>query len=256
MGFCALAAACAAAPVSLTDAISADDLDAVRESIEQGSDLEGPLVAGMTPLMRAANRNQAAIVDALLEAGATVDASGDDGWTALHVAARADSTTVVELLLSRGADPSIRSDSGMNALDHAAAAGAVDVLNALVAVPEIDIDQPSRAITQGHGHPRDRGLTPLGHAVRYGFIDTARALLVLGAGVDAPSASGHTPLLLAIFANQDADLVQLLLVAGADPGATAACVEGCSIGGGRPLAAAEWVVELDRTGLAHLFPLR
>lgn len=254
LALCLIAVGCTSPPATLSDAITADDLARVERHIDEGADLEGPLVFGLTPLMRAANRDNTEIVAALVEAGADVDGAGSGGLTPLHTAARSDAMDALSYLLDAGGRPEIRSASGMNALDHAAASGSTDVLVALTSHGAIEVDTPSQAVTQGHGHPRDLGPTPLGLAVRGGHIEGAAALIDLGAVVDGPSASGHTPLLLAVFSDQPPEMVRLLLDAGADPYAEAACDLGCSAGGGRFLTAVEWASELGRDELVALLP--
>lgn len=252
LGLCLLTTACAAPrpdDTSLSEAVAAGDEARVRDLVEDGVDLDGPLVLGLTPLMRAVNRDEARIAHVLIEAGAEVDAPGLGGMTPLHIAARADAGDSLSLLLDAGADPARRSDNGMNALDHAADAGSVDVVDDLVAV--VDIDQPSEAITQGHHYPRDQGPTPLGLAVREGNPATVENLLRLGAAVDGPSASGHTPLLLGVFFDTAPEVIGLLVEAGADLQATAVCARGCSIAD-EPLTVREWAIELGRERLLPL----
>lgn len=242
-------AACSSSDADLSEAVADGDARRVRELVGQGVDLNGPLELGMTPLMRAANRDDERIATILIDAGADVNLSGMDGLTPVHIAARSDSVGVGELLIDRGADPATRSASGMNALDQAAASGSSEFVELLVTRTSLDVDAPSEAITQGHGYPRDLGPTPLGLAVREGRSETVSRLLDLGARVDAPSASGHTPLLLAVFFDQSAEVVQQLLDAGADPGATATCDTGCSTGGGEPLNTIDWAIALGREQL-------
>lgn len=236
---------------NLSDAVAAGDIERVRELAAQGADLDEPLVLGMTPLMRAVNRDDADMVGVLLESGARVSTQGADGLTAVQIAARADAIEALDLLLEAGADPSARSPSGMNALDHAADAGSLTVVETLASRSDIDIDEPSAAVTQGHGYPRDRGPTPLGLAVRAGHTQVVNRLLQLGAAVDGLSASGHTPLLLAVFFDQSPDIVERLLAAGAEIDATAQCERGCS-NTKRPLTVVEWAKELER---AELVPI-
>ena len=62
-------------------------------------------------------------------------------------------------------------------------------------------------------------MTPLEIAASLGFADGAEALLKAGARVDAPNATGETPLISAIH-RRDADIVELLLEHGANPDRT------------------------------------
>jgi len=73
-----------------------------------------------TPLMHAVHKNQAAALEALIEAGAQVNAvSGNT--TALILAAGYGETDIVKLLLDHGADPKLAVKPGATAL--AAAVG-------------------------------------------------------------------------------------------------------------------------------------
>lgn len=234
----------------LGEAVEEGDVARVTDLLDEGVDPERPVVLGLTPLMRAANRDDGEVATALLAGGADIDATGSGGLTALHVAARADAVDASSVLLQEGADPLTRSDSGMSTLDQAADAGALGVLRLLA--DHVDLDQPSEVVTQGHGHPRDRGPTPLSIAVRSGETEAVELLLDLGADVDGRSTSGHTPLLTAVFFDQPPSLVEVLLDAGADPGVRTACELGCSVGSKDELTAAEWARELDRRGLVSL----
>lgn len=219
--------------------------------LEKGTDPDGPNSLGLTPLMQAAARDEGGMIADLLAAGADLDASTGAGWTAMHIAARADAPGALAALQAGGADPRSRSTDGMSALDHAADAGSVAVVEYLIG-QGLDPDRRSAFITQGHGYPRSEGLTPLALAVRAGRQDVVETLLRLGAHVDATTASGHTPLLIAVFSGQSPEVVTSLLNAGADPGTRAACVRACSVGDADGLDALEWARQLDRRRLIPL----
>ncbi|HEX4997353.1 MAG TPA: ankyrin repeat domain-containing protein [Terriglobia bacterium] len=88
---------------------------------------------GVTDLMRASAKGDAAEVQRLLSAGADLNAQDASGWTALMYAARNDKTSgAVAALLKAGADPNARSMMGQTAL-MAAAAGPDDTLRLLIA---------------------------------------------------------------------------------------------------------------------------
>lgn len=233
---------------SLSAAVAGGDIDQARSLLEGGADPDGLRIHGFTPLMRAAIRDDAAMVRLLLDAGADLEATDIAGLTTWHLAAEADAAAALDVLIAAGADLSVRSRNGMNTLEHAAAAGSVRVIAAIAAIG-VDLDAQSEIVTEGHGYPGERGSTALGIAARAGHIDAVEALLEAGASVDAPSAAGHTPLLLAIFSSQPPDLVSVLLDAGADPTVRAACDTRCSYDEGDAL---EWA---HRLGDPAVIPL-
>ena len=54
-----------------------------------------------------------------LAAGTDVNAKYDDGWTALHRAARVGHNEIAELLIAKGADVNAKMDNGDTPLDQA-----------------------------------------------------------------------------------------------------------------------------------------
>jgi ankyrin repeat protein len=192
--------------------------------------------------MRAAIRDDAAMVRLLLDAGADIAATDNDGQSALHVAAQTDSAVALAALIEAGADPGSRSHNGMNTFEHAAAWGSVEVIAQFAALG-VDLDARSEVITQGHGYPRDVGSTALGIAARAGQVAAIELLLRLGAAVDAPSTSGHAPLMLAVFSDQSPEVVAGLLAGGADPLLAA---------GSDQRTALDWAAELEREELVSL----
>lgn len=226
-----------AAVESLADAVAVGDVGAAAELLEQGVDPDRPRLNTFTPLMRAAMKNDVAMVDVLLDAGADLEATTPEGLTVWHLAAQADAATTLDELIALGVDLDRRSRNGMNTLEHAAAAGAVAAVR-VIASTGVRLDAPSEIITQGHGYPVDVGSTPLSIAARAGHADVVATLIELGADVDAPSALGQTALIQAIVSDQPAELVKILLDAGADPAATAICDTRC--GSGEDDDAAGW----------------
>lgn len=104
--------------VGLHEAAWSGDVEAVRELIKSGADLNVREPAGgSSPLITAATFGQADVARLLIEAGADLDQQNNDGSTALLTAAFFCRTEIVEALLEAGADRSIPNNAGSTALD-------------------------------------------------------------------------------------------------------------------------------------------
>lgn len=223
----------------------------VRILLGQNVEVDQPVVGGFTPLMRAAVRDDEAMVRLLADGGADVEAVAPaGGLTPIHVAAIADAPEAIRALIEAGAEIDRPSRSGRRAIDHAAAAGSVDAIIAL-AEAGVDLDTRSHAYVQLPGYPTDLGPTPLATAARFGHVDAVDALLALGASVDGRSARGQTALLQAVAANQAPELIVVLLEAGADTEVRSTCVSACvgverdALGWARRLASPDVVALLE-----------
>jgi ankyrin repeat protein len=95
-----------------------------QKLIEAGADVHKATTAQrLTPLHKAAWRDDAEALNALLDAGAAVDAGDAAGRRPLHHAAAAGARAACELLLSHGADATATADDGSTAATAAATAG-------------------------------------------------------------------------------------------------------------------------------------
>lgn len=74
---------------------------------------------GLTPLMRAVDRNEAHVVDILVSAGANIDAVDEEGQTALHYAAYCEHNEMAGLLVSYGASLEKKDNDEMTPLEAA-----------------------------------------------------------------------------------------------------------------------------------------
>lgn len=89
---------------ALLTAVRRGDLADAADRLRLGADCDFPDTEGLTPLMIAAGRGQAQMVELLLAAGAQVHlVDPRAGATALHKAALSGNPDVVKLLLDRGA---------------------------------------------------------------------------------------------------------------------------------------------------------
>ncbi|XP_059362490.1 ankyrin repeat, SAM and basic leucine zipper domain-containing protein 1 isoform X2 [Carassius carassius] len=122
---------------SLKRAITAGNVDLVRELLDSGLDVETRLGFGWTPLMCAVHVAHYELAELLLDHGASANFSRDH-YTVLMAACTAASATeemisrCVTLLLSRNADPNVCNRSSMTCLMLAARDGYCQVINMLV----------------------------------------------------------------------------------------------------------------------------
>jgi uncharacterized protein len=226
-------------------AVRGDDQETVRMLLRAGARPVAANRYGVTPLQLAATNGSVVVVRQLLEAGVQADTANPEGQTALMTAARAGSVETVKLLASRGADVNAREHwFGETAMIWAAAENHADVVRALASLgAEVNgrsrvIDAPELEFPKSGGPnmPFARGgWTPLMYAAREGAIDAARALVDLGADLDAVAlpqttdinltdelrkawagGAGTTAMVYAII-NAHFDLAAMLLERGANP---------------------------------------
>lgn len=103
--------------VDIHGAVISGDIQAVKQYIQQGSDLDHPdPFGGSSPLITAALFSKREIVTLLLEAGAKVNFTNNEGSTALHTAAFFCETEIVRILLTNGADKTVKNNYGSTPL--------------------------------------------------------------------------------------------------------------------------------------------
>jgi CubicO group peptidase (beta-lactamase class C family) len=106
--------------VSLHLAALQGNVEAIRQHIAAGSDLNEKDMYGSTPLIVAATFGKTEVAKALIGAGADMEIGNNESSTPLHVAAFFCHTEVVETLLENGANRHARSIDGATAFDIAA----------------------------------------------------------------------------------------------------------------------------------------
>jgi ankyrin repeat protein len=90
--------------ISIHDAARIGRIDAVKQHLAAGTDVNAKDVVGMTPLHRATYQGYKEIAELLIAKGADVNAKNNSGWTPLHEAAYKGHMEIVELLITKGAD--------------------------------------------------------------------------------------------------------------------------------------------------------
>ncbi|MFK7811234.1 MAG: ankyrin repeat domain-containing protein [Maribacter sp.] len=100
--------------IDIQTAILSDNIEAVKQHIEAGSDLnKKDAMSGSTPLITAASFGKNEITQLLIDAGADLTVKNNDGATALHTAAFFCRVEVVQSLIDAKADKTAKNNFGM-----------------------------------------------------------------------------------------------------------------------------------------------
>ena len=99
-------------------AANANDVAMANLLIEAGASVNRP---NWTPLHYAASKGHLAMMHLLIDNDAYIDAESPNGTTPLMMAAYYASPSAVKLMLEEGADPTLKNQDGMTALDLAIA---------------------------------------------------------------------------------------------------------------------------------------
>ena len=102
--------------ISIHDAAINGKIEAVKQQLAAGVDVNAGDVVGETPLHCAKNKE---VAELLIAKGADVNAKDNGGWTPLHPASYDGHREVVELLITNGANVNSLSESKETPLDLA-----------------------------------------------------------------------------------------------------------------------------------------
>ncbi len=161
------------------------NIEAVKQAIDDGADLNAKGRYGATPLLGAVNNSQKEIVELLIANGADVNAKADDGWTPLHSAAHWGHKEIAELLINKGANVNAKgSKQKETPLYTAASAGHREVAELLI---DKGADVNAKRDLLG------LQLTPLYAAVELGHKEVVELLIAKGADVNGDM-GGSIPL--------------------------------------------------------------
>ena len=188
---------------SIHDAAVEGNIEAVKQHLAAGTDVNARGADGVTALLYAAAKGHKEIAELLIANGADVDAAkAKDGVTPLHVAAASGHTEVVELLIANGADVNAQGVGGMTPLTWA----------------ENVNQKETAALLRKHGGKTSswfKAGDSIHIAAGAGHIEAVKQHLVDGANVNAKTNSGRTPLHSAAWGGHK-EIAELLIAEGAD----------------------------------------
>ena len=211
------------------DAARKGDIEAVKQHLAAGRNVNAKDDKGRTPLHRAAREGHKEVAELLIAAGADLNTKDKEGKTPLYHAARWGHTNIAALLIAAGADVNAKDDKGRTPLDRAVGYTEIvallrkhggktsEELNALIDAAEAgNIEAVKQHLAAGMDvNAKDEdGVTPLHEAALWGHNEVAELLIANGAEVNAIIVSGpyqgKTPLDLAIRhkKNETADLLR------------------------------------------------
>lgn len=168
--------------------------------IESGADVRSHGRLGRTPLHVAAVQKLHYLSSLLLEYGADIEAQDDGTWTPIHLSCGYKSPVVTSTLIMRGANVNYQDEDGWTALHQATChdnATAVQLL----------LDAGANADLK----TSPAGLSALQIAIIYEKIGPIRCLIEQGVRLDDYSAAGFTTLQLAVLADSEPIVRELVI---------------------------------------------
>ncbi len=187
------------------------DPEMVSILLEGGANVNAPdpLQEGMLPLERAARDGNVEIVRLLLQRGADPNMAGtmrrDPPFV---VAVRSQNQALIQAFVERGVNANMVSRGGRPAIYFAGQANIIAALRAAGADLNVRNEKGESLLTSW-----------MKKRVNATSREVVNALIEQGADLNAPDGTGHTPLFVAVFANEPTYILALL-ERGADPRTT------------------------------------
>ncbi len=105
--------------ISIHDAAADGNIEAVKQHLDAGADVNAKYEDEGTPLHLAAYYGHKEITELLMAKGADLEARNEDGMTSLHFAVAGGHKEIAELLIAKGAVVNAKSDVDETPLDMA-----------------------------------------------------------------------------------------------------------------------------------------
>ena len=119
--------------VDIWEAARTGNIEAVKQHLAAGTDVNAKSVSGGTALHMAAWKGHKYLAELLIAKGADVNAYADNHATVLHQAATGGHKEIIELLIAEGADVNAKEDEyGITALHETSANGSKEVAELLI----------------------------------------------------------------------------------------------------------------------------
>ena len=185
--------------MSIHEAANKGNIEAVKQHLAAGVNVNKKDQLGETPLHSAAKEGHMQIIELLITKGADVNAKDNQDWSSFHFAAYFGNKETVELLIAKSADVNAKDDEGETPLDRAIEWGEPEIADLL----------------RKHGGKTAEKLNVLIDAAEKGNIEAVKQHLAAGADVNAKDVDGGTPLHEAAV-NGHKEIVKLLIAKGAD----------------------------------------
>ena len=199
----------------LVFAAAAGDLPTARALLDAGVPVD-VVAAGSSPLLTAAGRGHAAVVELLVQRGARADTPVlPDGSTSLHSVPAFPSSKAALMTMIKGSNINVRAQHGLTPLMSAALFGNLTCLQVLL---EAGADVDARATGgQAPGPPFDlAGASALTFAIRTDNAEAVALLRQRGAATGQPLANGFVDLHVAVLLGCNREIVRDLVHLGAD----------------------------------------
>jgi ankyrin repeat protein len=180
------------------------NIDAVRRLIDGGADINKIIGNDETPLIIACRHENIELITLLLESGANVNQATEKN-SPLHIASMYESIEIIHILFESGADPNVEISNGFTPLHTAAEYGRPHSTQLLLEYGS-SINKPANS-----------GETALIIAADTNNYNIIQILIRNGADMNIQDKNGFTALIKCISTDVPYDIVNEMLLSGADP---------------------------------------